>query len=262
MIDKRKKMAKLIKPDGKIFMTPMDHGMSSGPLNGIESPMQAVKNLSDGGSDIIVGHLGFYLHGFKKVEQNTTAYMMHLSASSDLSPKINYKVLVNTVEMAVELGADGISIQVNIGAECEPEMLRDFGKVSQECIKYGMPLLAMIYPRGHEIKNPNDVKYAKIAARIGAELGADIVKTVYTGSPETFREVVEGCPIPVLISGGTKGDDFKCLEMVEGAMKAGSAGVSIGRNIFSHSEPVKMAQAVCSIVHGGKTAREAIEILR
>lgn len=261
--NKQEKLNKIIQSDGKTVIIPMDHGVSGGPLKGIECPKTAVENIAAGGADAIIGHLGFYLHGYlpKKEEIDNTCYIMHLSASSDLSPRKNYKVLVNSVEMAARLGADGVSVQVNIGDDNEPEMLMDMGKVAQECLKYGMPLLAMMYPRGHEIDNPTDVKYAKIAARIGAELGADIVKTVYTGSPETFKEVVDGCPVPVVIAGGAKGDDLKCLQMIEGAIKAGGAGVSIGRSAFSHANPTKMTQAVCAIVHRGKTAQEAMGML-
>ncbi|MFH1564367.1 MAG: class I fructose-bisphosphate aldolase family protein [bacterium] len=262
--NKQEKLNKIIQSDGKTVIIPMDHGVSGGPLKGIECPKTAVENISAGGADAIIGHLGFYLHGYldkQKETQKLPVYIMHLSASSDLSPRKNYKVLVNSVEMAAQLGADGVSVQVNIGGDNEPEMLMDMGKVAQECLKLGMPLLAMMYPRGHEIDNPNDVKYAKIAARIGAELGADIVKTVYTGSPETFQEVVDGCPVPVVIAGGAKGDDLKCLQMIEGAIKAGGAGVSIGRGAFSHANPTKMTQAVHAIVHGGKTAQEAMGML-
>jgi fructose-bisphosphate aldolase/2-amino-3,7-dideoxy-D-threo-hept-6-ulosonate synthase len=266
--DKKEKLDKIIQPDGKTVIIPMDHGVSCGPIKGIESPKTAVKKITNGGADAIIGHLGFYIRGYLSNNiQNEEpfvmpSYIMHLSASSDLSPKKNYKVLVNSVETAAELGAGGVSVHVNIGADNEPEMLIDMGKVAQECLKYGMPLLAMMYPRGHEIDNPKDVKYAKIAARIGAELGADIIKTVYTGSPETFKEVVDGCPVPVVIAGGAKGDDLKCLEMIEGAIKAGGAGVSIGRSAFSHSDPIKMTQAVRAVVHERKTAEEAIELLR
>ncbi len=261
--NKQEKLNKIIQSDGKTVIIPMDHGVSCGPIKGIGCPQKAVEDIAAGGADAIIGHLGFYLHGYLPAKENigNTCYIMHLSASSDLSPRKNYKVLVNSVEMAAKLNADGVSIHVNIGDDNEPEMLMDMGKVAQECLKYGMPLLAMMYPRGHEIDNPTDVKYTKIAARIGAELGADIVKTVYTGSPETFKEVVDGCPVPVVIAGGAKGDDLKCLQMIEGAIKAGGAGVSIGRGAFSHANPTKMTQAVHAIVHGGKTAQEAMGIL-
>ena len=113
------------------------------------------------------------------------------------------------------------------------------------------------------------MEVVKHAARVGAELGADLVKVNYTGSPQTFREVVEGAGghlahgIKVVIAGGPKmGSDQEVLEMVAGAMAAGAAGVSIGRNAFQHHHPQKMVAAIVAIVHGGQTVDEATGVLK
>ena len=125
-----------------------------------------------------------------------------------------------------------------------------------------MPLLAMMYARGPKIKNQYDPAMVKHAARVGAELGADIVKVPYTGTPETFRDVAEGCFVPVVIAGGEKMDtDEDILEMVKGATDAGGAGVSIGRNVFQHRDPSKIVRAISRIVHGGASVEEALKIL-
>ena len=160
------------------------------------------------------------------------------------------------------MGADAVSIHVNIGAENEGEMLEAFGEVAEGADYWGMPLLAMVYPRGPKVDNEKDVENVKIAARVGAELGADIVKVPYTGSPETFKDVVEGCPIPVVIAGGSKLSDEETLKMVEGAMQAGAAGLSMGRNAFQHDNPVLLVSAACSIVQEGRSAEEAMKILK
>ncbi|MCK5176746.1 MAG: fructose-bisphosphate aldolase, partial [Candidatus Aenigmarchaeota archaeon] len=125
------------------------------------------------------------------------------------------------------------------------------------------PLLAMMYPRGPGIKDSCDVAVVKHAVRIAAELGADIIKTNYTGSAETFREVVDGAMgVPVVIAGGAKGAELNTLIMVEDAVRAGARGVAMGRNAFQHESPEKLVKAVCQIVHEGKTANEAIKILQ
>ena len=125
-----------------------------------------------------------------------------------------------------------------------------------------MPLLAMIYPRGKKIKDEYATDGVKHAARLGAELGADIVKVSYTGSPDTFREVVEGCHIPVIIAGGPKMDsDRDILEMVKGAVEAGASGTSIGRNVFQHENPTKIVKALHMIVHRNATVDEALDYL-
>ena len=93
-------------------------------------------------------------------------------------------------------------------------------------------------------------------------LGADIIKTNYTGDIDSFRRVVEGCPVPVVIAGGPKTEtDMEFLQMIDGALQAGARGVAIGRNVFQHKDPVKMTMAIAAIVNKGKTAEEAIKIL-
>jgi class I fructose-bisphosphate aldolase len=94
-------------------------------------------------------------------------------------------------------------------------------------------------------------------------MGADIVKVSYTGSAESFREVVAGCSVPVVIAGGPKMDsDRDILEMVKGSIDAGGAGASIGRNVFQHHDPRRMVAAICAIVHESKSVDEALEILK
>ena len=113
-----------------------------------------------------------------------------------------------------------------------------------------------------KIKDEKDVEVVKLAARVGAELGADIVKTNYTGDIASFKQVVEGCPVPVIIAGGSKGNDADCLKMIEDAMKAGAAGVAMGRNSFQHENPAKFVKAVCEVVHQGKSSKDACKLLR
>ena len=163
---------------------------------------------------------------------------------------------------AIRLGADAVSIHVNLGAKEEAEMLHDFGKIAEDAYYWGMPLLAMVYPRGKNVKAEKDVEVVKLAARVGAELGADLVKVPYTGSAESFKGVVEGCPIPVVIAGGSKLSDEETLDMIEGAVKAGAAGISMGRNAFQHEHPERLVAAACAIVHDNASAAQAKKLLK
>jgi fructose-bisphosphate aldolase/2-amino-3,7-dideoxy-D-threo-hept-6-ulosonate synthase len=164
------------------------------------------------------------------------------------------------VEEAIKIGADAVSVHINVGAEDEAKMLQDLGYVARKCDEWGMPLLAMTYPRGAKVASEHDVEYVKHAARIGAELGADIVKTSYTGDIESFREVVNGCPVPVVIAGGPQMDTEKeLLEMVYDSLQAGGKGVAIGRNVFQSEDPTKLVSRISKIVHHGMTADEALE---
>jgi predicted phospho-2-dehydro-3-deoxyheptonate aldolase len=246
---------------GRTVIVPMDHGVTVGPIKGLIDLPRTVDLVAKGGANAVVEHVGMVSRGHRRYGRDI-GLIVHLSGSTSLSPDPNRKVLVCSVERAVRIGADAVSIHVNIGAENEGEMLEAFGRVSEEADYWGMPLLAMVYPRGPKVDNEKNVENVKIAARVGAELGADIVKVPYTGSPETFKDVVEGCPIPVVIAGGSKLSDEETLRMVEGAMNAGAAGLSMGRNAFQHENPVLLVAAACAIVQGGKSAEEAMEILK
>ncbi len=198
----------------KTVIIPMDHGVSNGPIKGLLDLKKTIGEIAKGGANAIVIHKGLVGSGHRGKGRDV-GLIIHMSASTSLSPDPNAKMLVCTVEEAVKLGADAVSIHANIGAEDEKTMLKDFGKVSKTCLEWGMPLLAMVYPRGPAIKNGYDVEMVKHTARLGAELGADLVKVSYTGSSENFAEVVKGCFVPVVIAGGAKMEtDKDVLEMV------------------------------------------------
>lgn len=245
---------------GRTIIVPMDHGVTNGPITGLIDLGTTIDKVADGGANAVLGHMGLVLHGHRRHGRDI-GLILHLSASTSRSPDPNAKVLVNTVANALKMGADAVSMHVNIGADSEAAMLADLGKVSVECMEWGMPLLAMMYPRGRKITDEHQVEYVKHAARVAAELGADMVKTVYTGDPDTFREVTEGCMVPVVVAGGSKTDDLTSLELIEGAIEGGAAGISIGRNAFQHAHPERFVKAAATIVHEGRTAQEALEVL-
>ena len=261
-IGKEIRLERIINRDtGKTVIIPMDHGVSMGPIEGIINIRETIDKIANGGANAIIIHKGLVRHGHRRRGKDV-GLIVHLSASTSLSPKPNSKVLVCSVEEAIKLGADGVSVHVNLGDINEDRMLSDFGKVSERCLEWGMPLIAMMYARGEQIEDPYDPDTVAHCARVAAELGADIVKVAYTGDTDSFRKVVEGCPIPVVIAGGPKmGNDEEILEMVEGAMRAGAAGVSIGRNAFQHENPEKIVRAITDIVQEGKSAKEAIQHL-
>ncbi|MCQ2078762.1 MAG: fructose-bisphosphate aldolase, partial [archaeon] len=128
------------------------------------------------------------------------------------------------------------------------------------CMEWGMPLLAMTYARGPSIKDSFDPVAVAHAARVGAEIGADIVKCSYTGDIDSFSKVVDGCPVPVVIAGGPKMDsDMDILNMVADSLAAGGHGVSIGRNVFQHKDVPGITAAISDICLRGFTAKEAYE---
>jgi len=245
----------------RTVIVPMDHGVTVGPIKGIENMRDMVNAAAEGGANAVLGHLGLPLHGHRRHGKDI-GLILHLSGSTVWSPDPNAKVLVNTVENAIKFGADGVSVHINIGAENEAEMLGDLGTVAVTCIEWGMPLLAMMYTRGKKFQSETDPEGIKHAARIAAELGADIVKVNYTGSPKTFAKVVAGCPIPVVIAGGDKISDEKAVfRMIRDALEAGGSGVAVGRNAFGHAAPVKMMRAIAALVHENASIEKALAML-
>lgn len=250
MIGKLIRLERIVNRDsGRTVIIPMDHGVTMGPIKGLINLPETIDKVVEGGANAILMHKGMVAAGHRGHGKDV-GLIVHLSGSTSLSPDPNAKVLVCTVEEAIKLGADAVSMHINLGAETETSMLANLGQISKTCQEWGMPLLTMMYPRGKKISNQFDVKFVKHAARVGAELGGDIVKVNYTGSPESFREVVEGCPVPVVIAGGEKMEtDKELLEMVNGALKAGASGVSIGRNVFQHKDPIKIVRIIGNLVH-------------
>ena len=247
---------------GRAVIVPVDHGITMGPVAGLVDMKATIDHISEGGATGVVMHKGVVPYGHRSFGRDI-GLIVHLSASTSLSRDPNAKVLVTSVQEAMKMGADAVSIHVNIGADTEPDMLKDFGNVARECEEWGMPLLVMIYPRGKDIKEGYDADLIKQCARVGMKLGADIVKTSYTGDIDSFREVVKGAVIPVLIAGGPKmGSDRDLLQMVADSIEAGGRGVSIGRNIFQHRNATGMTRAVADIVLRDATVDEALARLR
>ena len=243
MIGKKRRIRRIMK-DGKAFVVPMDHGMTK-PERGLEK-IDRMLMLLDGIADAFVLHKGMVKHS-KYVGEMESGLIIHLSASTYLSRDPLSKKVITSVEKAIELGADGVSVHINVGSDDDVEQIKEASRVAEICDDYGMPLLVMSYPRGAGV-NEFGVEEIKLAVRVANELGADIVKTNYTGNPETFREVVEFSEIPILVAGGMKRPDF--LNVVEEVMKAGASGIAAGRNIFQSDDPKSLGLKIQKIIHG------------
>ena len=255
---KTRRLKRIFQQDNRTVIVPMDHGVTIGPIQGIINMQQIINQLLKGGVDAILVHKGIA----KNVDAGNAGLIVQLSAMSNLSPNINGKVQVCTVQEAIRIGADAVSVHVNIGAQDEDKMLKNLGKVANQCDLYGMPLLAMMYPRGPKIQNEHAPDVVAHAARIGAELGADIIKANYTGNIETFKAVVESCPVPVVIAGGPKcKTPQEILQTAYDSVQAGAAGLSIGRNVFQHENPTLIVKALESIVHKGASVGQALKLL-
>lgn len=250
-----------ITQDDLALVVPMDHGISIGPTAGLRDVPETVRDVARGGATAVLTHKGLFPDLYEANAPVGT--VLHVSAATSLNPDPNDKVPVATVEEAVRRGADAVSCHVNFGSETESAQVRRAGELSRACDRFGMPFLFMAYARGPDVADGHDPNTVAHIARAAAEIGADLVKTVYTGDPESFARVVEGCPVPILIAGGPKAQDREeVLEMVHDAIGAGAAGVSMGRNVFQADDPTRMTAALYAIIFEDATAKEAADVLR
>ena len=260
-VAKKHRLGRLInKRTGRIFIAALDHGLQHGPhLKGIDKIKDTLNKIMEGEPDAVILNPGNVKSIFPDFAGNI-GLIVKLTAFTPFNP--HFDAPIGSVEEAVKLGADAVSIGFLFGNSDERQitLLGSTGVFVEECLEWGVPLFIHAYPRGEEI--PKNEWYTaervKYAARAAAELGADYIKTSYTGDIESFRSVVETCPVPIIQAGGPKvDDDLKFLRMIEDSIKAGAIGVAVGRNLFSHERPDAMAKAIRMVIHEDVSAEEA-----
>lgn len=246
--------------DDRYFIVPMDHGITLGAVSGLAEIESTIEGVTRGGADAVLTQKGIA----SRVHDHKTdaGYVVHLNGSTAIGPDERDKRLTGTVEDAIRAGADAVSVHINVGSEYEPKQITDLGEITSRASEFGLPVLAMTYARGPDVSDKSETEaYADDlahAARLGEELGADLIKTSYSGDPASFERVVESTRLPVLIAGGSKGTDRETLSMVRGAVDAGAAGVSMGRSVFQHESPQRIAEAVSAVVHDDATTDDAV----
>lgn len=234
-----------------MFLVPLDHSVTAGPIASKDGAQRIIETVSRNGADGVVIHSG-RVRFIDPDLFHDLSLIVHLSASTAQAPDSNEKVLVSAVEQAVALGADMASVHVNLGADTESTQLADLGRVAARCTEWGMPLMAMIYPRGPRITDSTSPDLVAHAASIAADLGADVVKTTYTGSIDTMSDVVDTCPIPLVVAGGPQVDDDSAVaSSVAAMMRSGAAGVAVGRNVFQARDVATVTRQIASVVHDG-----------
>jgi 2-amino-4,5-dihydroxy-6-oxo-7-(phosphooxy)heptanoate synthase len=234
--------------EGGLFLVPLDHSVAQGPLSSSDGFAEIIESIGRNGADGVVVHKGRVR--FLGSVGPDLALVVHLSASTSHAPDADHKVLVTDVEQALRCGADAVSVHVNLGSNTEAAQLADLGHVAGKCAEWGMPLIAMVYPRGPRIADATDPELVAHAASVAADLGADIVKTPYTGDIASMRDVVSSCPIPVIAAGGEKASFKEQLYGdIENVMRAGAAGVAVGRNVFEADDVADVTRRISRIVH-------------
>jgi len=246
--------------DEKYMIVPMDHGITLGAVQGLKDIESTIDAITRGGADAVLTQKGIAprVHDNK----NGQGYIVHLNASTVIGPDANEKRRTGTVEEAVRAGADAVSYHINVGSKHEPDQIEDLSKMTAEADRLGIPVLAMSYARGENLDGEDpehDAEYLGHAVRLAEEVGADVVKTAYSGDAESFQHVTESTRLPVVIAGGSPGTDRETVENVRGAMDAGADGISMGRSIFQHEDPEAISRAVSAVIHDDAGVDEALD---
>ncbi|WP_422749676.1 2-amino-3,7-dideoxy-D-threo-hept-6-ulosonate synthase [Mycobacterium sp. WMMD1722] len=247
----RIRLSRIFHPgSGRALVVPMDHSVTVGPLGAGDHADRTAALLADAGTDAVVVHKG----RARTIDPGRFAEMaliVHISAGTDLALDRTSKVLVGSVEECLRLGADAVSVHVNVGSPTEARQLADLGAVAAECETLGVPLLAMMYARGPEMGSRTEI--VETLCHLGAiatDLGADIVKLDYAGSVTAMNRVADSCPLPVLVAGGpTLGCDDDAVAFGREVAESRVAGLSFGRLIFDSDDPHRVASELGRQLH-------------
>ncbi len=264
----KKKRLETIFVEQKTVIVPVDDSLIIGPKNNLLHIENTIKTIAQGKPNALMG----YKRTAEYIVENSLSipFIFNLTASTILNAHTK-KTIVASVENALTAGADCVAAHINFSSCYEAEMIHNFSMIANECDRLGVPLLAIAYPRKEnngkdynydDIKLEDPKRYSELVAhcvRVVCELGADIVKTQYTGSAETFKYVTESaCDKPVIIAGGAKESIEKSLKRISESMDANAAGVSFGRNIFNADYIVPYINAVKNIVFYKMSYQNAI----
>lgn len=253
----------IFKEDNRSFVLAMDHGMLMDVASqGLRDPAGVIRNAVHGGVDAILTTFGVAQHFQKeigsaglilRIDGGTTQMHPGNLVMDKITPTFS-------VEDAIRVGADGVMCMGFPGLEDEDEMVRDLAFTASECKKWGIVFGAEMIPGGFINDDLKSLENFAFTSRLGAEYGADFIKTVFMGDSESFKIVVENCYKPVLVLGGGESrNDRELLTMVRAAVDAGAAGVVIGRAIWRHKSVEKICSAITRIIHEDAGVDEVLD---
>lgn len=250
----KNRLSQIIKPDtGRTVMLAVDHGYFLGPTSGLEKPRQTIDPLLPFADSLML------TRGILRTSvdpQTSVPIILRVSGGTSVLKELSNEEITTSIEDAIRLNVSAITCSIFVGGEYEKQSLMNLSRLINEGEAHGIPVLA-VTAVGKEMAR--DSRYLGLSCRIAAELGAHFVKTYYC---ENFSEVVESCPVPVVIAGGKKIPERDALQLAYNAIQQGAIGVDMGRNIFQSKNPVAMIQAVRKIVHEKATVDQAYDLFQ
>jgi fructose-bisphosphate aldolase/2-amino-3,7-dideoxy-D-threo-hept-6-ulosonate synthase len=246
----KRRMHRLLKEDGRILIVAMDHtSFMDAPVDGLARYGDTCRAVVPAGADAFLSPIGSIVM-FGDAIGSAAAI-----ASFDTSPPF----LEVAVERALAVGADAVkSMAYPFTGD---DSLKQAARLAADAARFGLPYIIEPIPGGFAAADMHTPDKIAAGARIAAETGADLVKTLYTGDPETMRKVVEYAMVPVVILGGAKKGSVRELyqDVYDAINLAGCSGVAIGNNIWRDPDPAGITRGLAAIIHGGASVDEALE---
>ncbi len=248
MFGKARRMSRLFVGErNRCLLSPLDHGGWLGPVKGLDRPAAIVEQVIAGGANAVLASPGF-LRAAEQVLRPDVALVLRVSLTAGLSDRGTQETPVAHLDTALRMDADAVAVSVFFGREGDIDIYRWLADLIQVCEPYEMPVIAEMMPPGDRSFDAGAIAHA---ARIGMEIGADVIKTNYCGDVAQFAEIVRAVPVPIIVAGGPKTvPETSTLDLVEGAMTAGAAGVAIGRRVWQSDDPAGVTRQIHRIVFG------------
>lgn len=254
----KKHLSNIFDPkSGNTVMFAFDHGYFMGSTAGLERLDLLLPKLAPY-VDVFMGTRGA-IRACVPPEITKGIALRVSSGSSMLNDDLSHEVVAVDIEDAIRMNADCMAVQTFIGADGQLSSIDNLSQVINAGFKYSIPTLGVVAV-GKEMARTS--RFFKLATRIIAEMGVQLVKTYYFEDPDDpngFEEVVAACPVPIVVAGGKKLPEKDALAMAYKSIQGGARGLDMGRNIFQSPHSVEMAQAIRRIVHEGYTDKEAYE---
>jgi len=253
---------RIFSDDGKTVILALDAPYFATNIKGVDAAVAAVPEMSRHGLDAVLVPSGIAQRGYRSLRD--IAMVLRCDMVTDVyDGTVPATFMVNTALDAVQLAADGVVVMAFPGTASHVGHQVQTQKLHEDCVKYQMPLIVEALPFGYLPTEPRHSDPANIATavRIAAELGADVVKTRYSGGSGD-ELIAAATDVPVVALGGPKADLEGYLGFMRHCIDAGAAGVAVGRNIVEDPDPVAKVAALAAIVHGGATPAEAVALYR
>lgn len=255
-------MYRIFREDGRSLVVAMDHGSGLDVYPSMADPAAVLEAVVSSGADAVLTTPGI-VREFSQILKSVGVILRVDGGSSQLAKLDSLQCnLLYSVEDALRLGADAVACMGFPGTPLEAATLGNLATLTRQCLEWRMPLMAEMLPGGLMGSDLRTAENARLAARIGVELGADFIKTEYVGPKESFQTVVEHCYRPILILGGSRTSDEQALfDTVRSCLDIGVAGVVMGRNVWGHPRPGSMVKALAAMIHNNASVIEALELL-